>query len=224
MVSAPTIAGVPPADMSGFPVDTLVLVDAATSGLVFDEAEIWEIASLEASFPELSVRRERSWYVRPERWDEANPISLRMHGFTRSFLERQGEPLPAVLQSFAEGVDWQRSMLAGWGVDFDKGVLTAAFRRCGLEVPFHHRVLDIRSLGFLFHAGSRRRAESLSLKGFCLWHDLGWDEGQAHLVRYRVRRTLDALRVITQPGLAAEQRQHALARRSSSPRPLTVGY
>jgi DNA polymerase III epsilon subunit-like protein len=208
--------------MSGFRVETLVLVDTATSGLVFDEAEIWEIASLEATFPELSAQRERSWYVRPERWEEANPVSLRMHGFTRSLLERQGEPLPVVLRSFAEGINWQRSMLAGWGVDFDKGMLTAAFRRCGLEVPFHHRVLDVRSLGFLFHVTARQQPESLSLKGFCLWHELGWDEGQGHLARYRVRRTLEALRLVAQPGLAAERRQQVLARRSSSPRPPTV--
>lgn len=202
-----------------FPVHTLVLVDTATSGLVFGQAEIWEIAGIVANFPDLAVRRERSWYVRPERWDEADPVSLRMHGFTRSFLERRGEPLPAVLQTFVEGIDWQRSMLAGWGVDFDKGMLTAAFQRCGIEAPFHHRVLDIRSLGFIFHAAQRRQPESLSLRGFCLSYELGWDEGQGHLARYRVRRALEALRLITEPGLAAQRRQHALARRSSSPRP-----
>ncbi len=91
--------------MPAFPVDTLVLVDTATSGLVFGQAEIWEIASIDATFPDLSVQRARTWYVRPERWEESSPDSLGIHGFTRPFLERWGEPLPDVLRSFAEGVN-----------------------------------------------------------------------------------------------------------------------
>ncbi len=100
-------------------------------------------------------------------------------------------------------------MLAGWGIDFDKGMLTAAFRHCGLEVPFHHRVLDVRSLAFLFHAATDRRAESLSLRDFCLWPEPTWDEGRAHLAGYRVHKTLEALRLISGRTPPAERRLRA---------------
>ena len=88
-----------------------------------------------------------SQYIRPMRWDQRDDEAMKVNGLTLSKLQAEGIPPDQALADFCRDVNWDETVLAAWGVDFETKFLRESFRQVGRDVPFHYKVIDVRSLG-----------------------------------------------------------------------------
>ena len=90
-----------------------------------------------------------SQYIQPTRWDQRDAEAMEVNGLTHNKLQAEGIPPDQALVEFCRDVNWDETVLAAWGADFETKFLRESFRQIGRSVPFHYKVIDVRSLGHL---------------------------------------------------------------------------
>jgi DNA polymerase III alpha subunit (gram-positive type) len=104
------------------------------------------------------------------------------------------------LEDFGRGVNWNETVLAAWGADFETKFLQDAFRRIDRVVPFTFKVIDVRSLGHLPRA-KLGLTEYLGLGEACDYYGVAFDSGKAHDALYDTTKTAElALALLKKTG------------------------
>ena len=131
-----------------------------------------------------------SQYIQPARWDQRDDEAMEVNGITLSKLQAEGISPDLALEYFCQDVNWDETVLAAWGVDFETKFLREAFRQVGRDVPFHYKVIDVRSLGHLPRA-RMGFSEYMGLGESCDFYSVHFDRGRAHDALYDATKTAD---------------------------------
>lgn len=122
-------------------------------------------------------------YVHPQRWETRTPRAMEVNKITKERLELEGIPLREALGNFCRGINWSKSVLAAWGIDFELKFLQAAFDSTGRVVPFPYQAFDVRSAAELVHAAERRE-DYLGLGEACDYFGVTFSPELAHDAEY----------------------------------------
>ncbi|MCI0799109.1 MAG: 3'-5' exonuclease [Chloroflexi bacterium] len=131
-----------------------------------------------------------SQYIQPTRWDQRDDEAMEVNGLTLSKLQAEGISPDLALEYFCQDVNWDETVLAAWGVDFETKFLREAFRQVGRDVPFHYKVIDVRSLGHLPRA-RMGFSEYMGLGESCDFYSVHFDRGMAHDALYDATKTAE---------------------------------
>ena len=131
-----------------------------------------------------------SQYIQPTRWDQRDAEAMEVNGITLSKLQAEGISPDLALAYFCNDVNWDETVLAAWGADFETKFLREAFRQVGRDVPFHYKVIDVRSLGHLPRA-RMGLTEYMGLGESCDYYSVPFDRGRAHDALYDATKTAE---------------------------------
>ena len=131
-----------------------------------------------------------SEYIQPERWDQRDNAAMLVNGLTIKKLQTEGIAPKLALEDFCRGVNWNETVLAAWGADFETKFLQDAFRRIDRVVPFTYKVIDVRSLGHLTRA-RLGLTEYLGLGESCDYYGVPFDSSKAHDALYDATKTAE---------------------------------
>lgn len=131
-----------------------------------------------------------SEYIQPERWDQRDNAAMKVNGLTIKKLQAEGISPKLALEDFCRGVDWNQTVLAAWGSDFETKFLQDGFRRIDRVVPFTYKVIDVRSLGHLTRA-RLGFTEYLGLGESCDYYGVPFDSSKAHDALYDATKTAE---------------------------------
>ena len=131
-----------------------------------------------------------SQYIQPMRWDQRDDAAMEVNGLTLSKLQAEGISSDLALAYFCRDVNWDETVLAAWGVDFETKFLREAFLQAGQDVPFHYKVIDVRSLGHLPRA-RMGFTEYMGLGESCDFYNVHFDRGRAHDALYDATKTAE---------------------------------
>jgi DNA polymerase III epsilon subunit-like protein len=131
-----------------------------------------------------------SEYILPTRWDQRDPQAMKVNGLTIKKLQAEGISDKLALEDFGRGVNWNETVLAAWGSDFETKFLQDAFRRIDRVVPFNFKVIDVRSLGH-FPRAKLGFTEYLGLGESCDYYGVPFDSGLAHDALYDATKTAE---------------------------------
>jgi len=129
----------------------LAFVDTETTGLNPDVHELIEIGLVLVSqewhgdAPSFAVLEEFEIKIKPERIEDADPVSLRVNGYNEEEWKDAGT-LSDAMELFAsktEGV-----IMVGHNVAFDSAFIEKAFRIAGIASKMHYHRLDTISIAF----------------------------------------------------------------------------
>ena len=168
------------------------VTDLECTGLEPDRHEIIQVArvvidTIEGQIiPGLTM----SEYIQPTRWNQRDNVAMKVNGLTIKKLEAEGISAKLALEDFGRGVDWNETVLAAWGSDFETKFLKDAFRRIDRVVPFNFKVIDVRSLGHLPRA-KLGFTEYLGLGEACGYYGVSFDSGMAHDALYDATKTAE---------------------------------
>ena len=168
------------------------ITDLECTGLEPDRHEIIQVArvvidTIEGQIiPGLTM----SEYIQPTRWDQRDNEAMKVNGLSFKKLEAEGISAKLALEDFGRGVDWNETVLAAWGSDFETKFLQDAFRRIDRVVPFTFKVIDVRSLGH-FPRAKLGFTEYLGLGEACDYYGVSFDSGMAHDALYDATKTAE---------------------------------
>lgn len=171
------------------------ITDLETSGLNPDKGhEILEIARtvVDVVNRQIVPTSTMQTYVKPVRWEQREPEALEINGLKREQLLESGVCLHDALGEWARGVDWQRTILASWGNDFELKFLNAAFLEQRRVIPYNYKTVDVRSAAFIPLA-AQGRTEYPSLAEACGAYSIPFDRTQAHSALYDTMRTAEVV-------------------------------
>lgn len=131
-------------------VKNLAVLDTETTGLRPGEARVVQYGLVLVTLPELDLIATKATFVDPQKedssvWDRADPRAFEVHGLTPEELAPAPASSEAVRYIVDAPVDWEETVLAGWGVDFDEGFLRMELQRAGLPIPYRYRLFDVRT-------------------------------------------------------------------------------
>ena len=168
------------------------VTDLECTGLEPDRHEIIQVArvvidTIEGEIiPDLTM----SEYIQPTRWDQRDSQAMRVNGLSLKKLQAEGVPSKLALEDFGRGVNWNETVLAAWGSDFETKFLQDAFRRIDREVTYIFKVIDVRSLGH-FPRARLGYTEYLGLGESCDYYGVPFDSGLAHDALYDATKTAE---------------------------------
>jgi len=168
------------------------VTDLECTGLEPDRHEIIQVArvvidTIEGEIiPDLTM----SEYIQPTRWDQRDSQAIRVNGLSLKKLQAEGVPSKLALEDFGRGVNWNETVLAAWGSDFETKFLQDAFRRIDRVVPYIFKVIDVRSLGH-FPRARLGYTEYLGLGESCDYYGVPFDSGLAHDALYDATKTAE---------------------------------
>ena len=173
------------------------VVDLECTGLEPERHEIIQIARVVIDTVEKTIIPDltTSEYIQPERWSQRDNQAMEVNGLTVGKLQAEGIPAKLALEDFRRKVNWNETVLAAWGADFETKFLQDAFRRIDRAVPFTFKVIDVRSLGHLPRA-KLGFTEYLGLGDSCVYHGVPFDSGQAHDALYDATKTAELALVL----------------------------
>lgn len=119
-------------------------IDTETTGLNLMKHELIQIGCVLTS-PELKVIEEFEIKVKPERIEDADPVSLKISQYDASEW-RDALALPDAMKIFAEKV--KDAIMVGHNMAFDAGFLECAFNKIGMSNTLHYHRLDTVSLAW----------------------------------------------------------------------------
>jgi DNA polymerase III epsilon subunit-like protein len=136
----------------------LAVVDLETTGLDKRRDRILEFGLVLLSLPGLGVIRAGYGVVDPSKhpfdeikftdadWnDHSTQEALKVNGLSREYCAQHGLAPDEMLHRQMDTIDWSTTVLAGWGIDFDAGILEHEYKLLGAPVPWSYRTFDIRS-------------------------------------------------------------------------------
>lgn len=128
----------------------LAFLDLEMSGLEPMRHEILDIAVVRVAQPGLQVLETWSTKVRPEHIETADPVSLKMIGWSDEAW-KDAVPLQEVMERFVAMT--RGHIIAGWNVAYDWAFLEVAMGKTGVRSSVHKRILDVMSFAYnrLFH-------------------------------------------------------------------------
>ena len=148
-------------------------IDIETTGLNLLKHEIVEIGCV-LTTPELEIIEEFEIKIKPERIEDADPVSLKTsHYNPEKWAKALG--LAEAVKIFAEKV--KGAIMVGHNVAFDAGFLECAFYNAGMKNTLHYHRLDTVSVAW---AKLHREPdlEHFSLRELCL--RFGIENARAH--------------------------------------------
>lgn len=129
-------------------------------------------------------------YVRPELgWENSSQEALNVHRISHG-TALAGEELHDALGLWCKGINWEESVLASWGIDFETKFLSAAFARTGRVLPYNYRTIDVRSISHGLRA-AYGHMDYLSLHDSCLEKGIDFDRDLAHDALYDAQKTAE---------------------------------
>jgi len=165
-----------------------VITDLETTGLdPIKGHEIIQIAKVifDAAENKIIQGSAESFYVAPDNWGKASPEALEIHGITYE-MAKSGLNLFGALGWWCTDIDWEQSVLASWGNDFELKFLNAAFQKTNRVIPYPWVTIDLRT-----HAHALRSAlghiELSSMSYIADWLGLALDENKLHDALYDAR-------------------------------------
>ncbi len=168
------------------------VTDLECTGLDPERHEIIQVARVVIDtvdgqiIPDLTM----SEYIQPTRWDQRDNVAMKVNGLTLGKLQAEGISAKLALEDFGRGVNWNETVLAAWGADFETKFLQDAFRRIDRVVPFNFKVIDVRSLGH-FPRAKLGFTEYLGLGESCDYYGVPFDSGKAHDALYDATKTAE---------------------------------
>ena len=168
------------------------VTDLECTGLEPERHEIIQIARVVIDTLEKTIipGLTTSEYILPTRWDQRDHAAMKVNGLTIKKLQAEGVSAKLALEDFGRGVDWNETVLAAWGADFETKFLQDAFRRIDRVVPFTFKVIDVRSLGHLPRA-KLGFTDYMGLGESCDYYGVPFDSGQAHDALYDTTKTAE---------------------------------
>ena len=168
------------------------VTDLECTGLEPERHEIIQIARVVIDTVEKTIIPGliTSEYILPTRWDQRDHAAMKVNGLTIKKLQAEGISAKLALEDFGRGLDWNETVLAAWGSDFETKFLQDAFRRIDRVVPFTFKVIDVRSLGHLPRA-KLGFTDYLGLGESCDYYGVPFDGGKAHDALYDTTKTAE---------------------------------
>ena len=168
------------------------VTDLECTGLEPERHEIIQIARVVIDTVEQTIipGLTTSEYIQPKRWDQRSHAAMKVNELTLEKLQCEGIPPQRALEGFRREVNWNETVLAAWGADFETKFLRDAFRRIDRVVPFTFKVIDIRSLGHLPRA-KLGFTDYLGLGESCNYYGVPFDGGKAHDALYDATKTAE---------------------------------
>jgi DNA polymerase III subunit epsilon len=119
-------------------------IDIELTGLNHTKHEIVEIGCV-LTTPELEVVEEFELKIKPERIEDADPVSLKISHYDEKTW-KDAYTLEDAMQIFADKV--KDSIMVGHNVAFDSGFLEAAFSKTNVQNTLHYHKLDTISIAW----------------------------------------------------------------------------
>lgn len=142
-------------------------VDIELTGLVVGRHEIIEIGCV-LTTPELEVIEEFEFKIKPERLEDADPVSLKISPYNEEeWSEALG--LSEAMKIFSEKA--KDSIMVGHNVAFDAGFLEYAFHNTGVSNSLHYHKLDTISIAWA-KLHKEPDLEHFSLRELCARFDI----------------------------------------------------
>lgn len=175
------------------------VTDLECTGLEPERHEIIQVARVvidtvdKIMIPGLTM----SEYIQPTRWDQRDQKAMEVNGLTIGKLQAEGISAKLALEDFGRDINWNETVLAAWGADFETKFLRDAYQRIDRVVPFTYKVIDVRSLGH-FPRAKLGFTEYLGLGESCDYFGVPFDGGRAHDALYDATKTAElALALLT---------------------------
>lgn len=168
------------------------VTDLECTGLEPERHEIIQIARvvIDTVDKQIISGLTTSEYIQPTRWDQRDNVAMKVNGLTIRKLLAEGISPKLALEDFCRDVNWNETVLAAWGTDFETKFLQDAFRRVDRVVPFSYKVIDVRSLGHLSRA-KLGFTEYLGLGESCDYYGVPFDSSKAHDALYDATKTAE---------------------------------
>jgi len=159
-------------------------LDIETTGLSLIKHEIIEIGCV-VTTPELEMIEEFELKIKPERIEDADPVSLKISHYNKEDWEG-AYVLEKAMKIFSKKV--KDCIMVGQNVAFDSGFLEYAFGKIGVANSMHYHKLDTVSIAF---AKLHREpdVEHFSLRELCL--RFGIKNDKAHTALSDARATFE---------------------------------
>src|SRR3990167_9827044 len=119
-------------------------IDIETTGLNLIEHEIIEIGCV-VTAPNLKVIEEFKLKIKPERIEDADPVSLKISHYDKENWKR-AYTLEKAMKIFSKKV--KDCIMVGQNVAFDSGFLEYAFIKNGITNSLHYHKLDTVSIAW----------------------------------------------------------------------------
>jgi DNA polymerase III epsilon subunit-like protein len=142
-------------------------LDIETTGLNLIKHEIIEIGCVVTN-PELTVLEEFELKIKPERIEDADPVSLKVNHYNVSDW-KGAYPLDKAMKILSLKV--KDCIMVGQNVAFDSGFLEYAFTKTGIANSMHYHKLDTISLAWA-KLHNEPDLEHFSLRELCLRFDI----------------------------------------------------
>lgn len=167
-----------------------VVTDLETTGTKHGHHEIIQIARTVVDVRDccLVPNSSMSAYVVPDHWDRRTKEAMDVNKISWDLLDNEGLTLKEALSWWSTGINWSKSIVAAWGIDFELGFLEAAYESVDRVRPYGYRGFDVRSGAFLFSARTRDM-EYRGLADAARHLGLAVDESRLHDAAYDVQLT-----------------------------------
>ncbi|MEX0918853.1 MAG: 3'-5' exonuclease [Candidatus Paceibacterota bacterium] len=153
----------------------LAFIDVETTGLDPLRHEIIELGCVVVEQkdrpgrgPELIIKDELEYKIKPQNIEVADPQALRINGYNEGDWLFAAD-LPQVMTDFADKV--RSATFVAHNVAFDWPFIEQAFRKAEIANPMHYAKLDTVSIAFarLYH---RPEVQKFSLRALCEHFDI----------------------------------------------------
>ena len=138
-------------------------------------------------------------YVKVTRWEQRDPQAMEVNGITLATLEAEGLEPAQALDEFCFGIDWNNTVLAAWGIDFESKYLEAAFKQASKSPPYHYKTIDVRSIAH-YPMVKLGLTDYLGLEGACEYYGVPFDQNEAHDALYDATKTAEIAVILLQMG------------------------
>ena len=145
----------------------LAFIDIETTGLNLIEHEIIEIGCV-VTAPNLKVIEEFKLKIKPERIEDADPVSLKISHYDKENWKR-AYTLEKAMKIFSKKV--KDCIMVGQNVAFDSGFLEYAYAQTGVKNSMHYHKLDTISIAWA-KLHKEPDLEHFSLRELCLCFDI----------------------------------------------------
>jgi DNA polymerase III epsilon subunit family exonuclease len=162
----------------------LVFLDIELTGLNLAKHEIIEIGGV-ITTPDFKILEEFELKIRPERIEEADPVSLKINHYDEEKWE-SAVNLKEAMKIFSEKV--RDCIMVAHNAAFDSGFLEYAFSKTEIKNTMHYHKLDTISIAW----AKLHRApdlEHFSLRELCLRFDI--KNEHAHMALSDARATFE---------------------------------